>query len=47
MQRGNLQDLKLVSEQPPFLGFGDAAFRRYEQSELIPAFRDGNRWRVT
>src|SRR5256885_16780604 len=23
---GNLQELKLVSEQPPFLGFGDTAF---------------------
>jgi hypothetical protein len=38
---GNLQDLKLVSEQPPFLGFGDAAFEDMSKAKLIPAFRDG------
>jgi hypothetical protein len=38
---GNLQDLRLLSEQPPFLGFGDAAFEDMSRAKLIPAFRDG------
>lgn len=38
---GNLQDLKLVSEQPPFLGFGDAAFENMSKAKFIPAFRNG------
>jgi hypothetical protein len=38
---GNLRDLNLVSEQPPFLGFGDAAFEDMSKAKFIPAFRDG------
>ncbi len=38
---GNLQDLRLLSEQPPFLGFGDAAFEDMSKVKFIPAFRDG------
>ena len=38
---GNLQDLKLLSEQPPFLGFGAAAFEDLSKAKFIPAFRDG------
>jgi TonB family protein len=38
---GNLRDLKLLSEQPPFLGFGDAAFEDMSKAKFIPAFRDG------
>ncbi|MEY2543692.1 MAG: Gram-negative bacterial TonB protein C-terminal [Verrucomicrobiota bacterium] len=38
---GNLQDLRLLSEQPPFLGFGDAAFEDMSKAKFIPAFRDG------
>ena len=38
---GNLQDLRLMSEQPPFLGFGDAAFEDMVKAKFIPAFRDG------
>ena len=38
---GNLQDLKLLSEQPPFLGFGAAAFEDMSKAKFIPAFRDG------
>src|SRR5260370_1891174 len=38
---GNLQDLKLVSEQPPFLGFGDAAFEDMSKAKFIPAFLSG------
>jgi hypothetical protein len=36
-----LQDLRLLSEQPPFLGFGDAAFEDMSKAKFIPAFRDG------
>jgi Gram-negative bacterial TonB protein C-terminal len=38
---GNLQDLKLVSEGPPFLGFGEAAFNDFSRAKFIPAFREG------
>lgn len=38
---GTLRDLKLLSEQPPFLGFGDAAFEDMSKAKFIPAFRDG------
>ncbi len=38
---GNLQDLKLLSEEPPFLGFGDAAFQDFKKAKFIPAFRNG------
>jgi hypothetical protein len=38
---GNLRDLELLSEQPPFIGFGDAAFGDMRKAKFIPAFRDG------
>jgi Gram-negative bacterial TonB protein C-terminal len=38
---GTLQDLKLLTEQPPFLGFGDNAFEDLSKAKFIPAFRDG------
>jgi TonB family protein len=38
---GSLRDLKLLTEQPPFLGFGDAAFEDMSKAKFIPAFRDG------
>jgi TonB-like protein len=38
---GNLQELELLSEQPRFLGFGDAAFDDMSKAKFIPAFRDG------
>jgi len=38
---GNLQDLKLLSEEPPFLGLGDAAFQDFKKAKFIPAFRNG------
>src|SRR5438093_639500 len=34
-------DLKLLSEQPPFLGFGDTAFEDLSRAKFIPAFRNG------
>jgi hypothetical protein len=38
---GNLQNLKLLTEKPPFLGFGDAAFDDLSKAKFIPAFRNG------
>src|SRR5207245_7336354 len=38
---GNLQDINLVSEKPPLLGFGDAAQNDFKDAKFIPAFRDG------
>jgi TonB family protein len=38
---GSLRDLKVLSEQPPFLGFGDAALDDLSKARFIPAFREG------
>ena len=38
---GNPQELKVRSEEPPFLGFGDAAVADFSRAKFIPAFRDG------
>jgi TonB family protein len=38
---GDLQDLKVLTEKPPFLGFGEAAFDDFSKAKFIPAFRDG------
>ena len=38
---GNPQELKVRSEEPPFLGFGDAAAADFGKAKFIPAFRDG------
>ena len=38
---GNLQELNVVSENPPFLGFADAALADFRNARFIPAFRDG------
>jgi len=38
---GNLQNLKLLNEQPPFLGFGQTAFDDLAKAKFIPAFRNG------
>lgn len=38
---GNLQEMNVVSEEPPFLGFGDAALADFKNAKFIPAFRDG------
>src|SRR5947209_8012395 len=38
---GNLQGMEVLSEQPPFLGFGEAAFTDFSRAKFIPAFRDG------
>jgi TonB family protein len=38
---GNLQDINVVSENPPLLGFGAAALKDFGDAKFIPAFRDG------
>ncbi|HEV3243563.1 MAG TPA: energy transducer TonB [Chthoniobacterales bacterium] len=38
---GDLVELTLLSEEPPFLGFGDTAFEDMSKAKFIPAFRDG------
>jgi len=38
---GNLQGINVVSENPPLLGFGDAALKDFRDAKFIPAFRDG------
>jgi TonB family protein len=38
---GNLTNLQVLSEQPPLLGFGNAALSDFSGAKFIPAFRDG------
>jgi protein TonB len=38
---GNLQAINVVSEEPPLLGFGDAALKDFRDAKFIPAFRGG------
>jgi hypothetical protein len=39
---GNLQDLRVVSEDPPLVGFKRAAAEDFRVARFIPAFRDGD-----
>ena len=39
--QGNLESMMAISEQPPFLGFGEAAISDFSGAKFIPAFRDG------
>lgn len=38
---GNLQELRVVSESPPLVGFARAAAEDFRVARFIPAFRDG------
>jgi hypothetical protein len=38
---GNLKHMQVLSEEPPFLNFGDAAVTDFTGAKFIPAFRDG------
>ena len=38
---GNLKELRVVSEEPPLLGFRRAAAEDFRVARFIPAFRDG------
>ena len=39
--KGNLKNIQVLSEQPPLLGFGDAALTDFDGAKFIPAFRNG------
>jgi len=39
--KGNLTNLQVLSEEPPLLGFGDAALSDFSVAKFIPAFRNG------
>jgi hypothetical protein len=39
---GSLQDLQLLGEEPPLLGFGNMALEDFNGAKFIPAFRDGD-----
>jgi hypothetical protein len=39
--KGNLTNLQVLSEEPPLLGFGNAALSDFGEAKFIPAFRDG------
>jgi len=38
---GNLKNMEVVSQEPPLLGFGDAAISDFTGAKFIPAFRGG------
>jgi hypothetical protein len=38
---GNLKNMQVVSEEPPFLNLGEAAVSDFNGAKFIPAFRDG------
>jgi hypothetical protein len=39
--QGNVKTMHVVSEEPPLLGFGDAAISDFTGAKFIPAFRNG------
>jgi TonB family protein len=39
--KGNLKGIRVVSEEPPLLGFGEAALSDFSGAKFIPAFRNG------
>jgi len=39
--KGNLKNIQVLSEEPPLLGFGDAALSDFDGAKFIPAFRNG------
>jgi len=39
--QGNVKSMNVVSEEPPLLGFGDAAISDFTGARFIPAFRNG------
>jgi TonB family protein len=38
---GNLKNIQVVNEEPPYLGFGQAALSDFGGAKFIPAFRNG------
>ena len=42
-REGQLQELQVTGEEPPLLGFANAAVADFRGAKFIPAFRDGDR----
>jgi hypothetical protein len=40
---GQLKNVRVLAEEPPMLGFADAAIGDFRDAKFIPAFRDGDR----
>lgn len=40
---GNPLEMRIIREEPPLLGFGDAALQDLAGAKFIPCFRDGDR----
>ncbi len=40
--KGELQDIEVVAEEPPMLGFADAAMADFREAKFVPAFRYGD-----
>jgi TonB-like protein len=38
---GNLRNMNVLTEEPPYLGFGKAALSDFDGAKFIPAFRNG------
>jgi len=38
---GNLKNIQVLTEEPPYLGFGQAALSDFNGAKFIPAFRNG------
>jgi TonB family protein len=38
---GNLKNMQVITEEPPYLGFGQAALDDFDGAKFIPAFRNG------
>jgi TonB family protein len=38
---GNLKSMQVITEEPPYLGFGEAALSDFNGARFIPAFRNG------
>lgn len=41
-QKGKLEEIRLINEEPPLLGFADAATQDLRDAKFIPAFRNGD-----
>ncbi len=39
---GNLKEMQVLNEEPPSLGFADAALSDFREAKFVPAFRDGD-----
>jgi TonB family protein len=38
---GNLKNMQVIAEEPPYLGFGEQALTDFEGAKFIPAYRNG------